>query len=121
ALAHLAGADGRPVTSLAIAEARGLPHLPLMKVLHALVAARLLRSGRGPRGGYRLARPAPRVTLLEVLEAVGRPPAPRPGRARVGGGDSRSDRRLEAGCRGAAAAVRRRLAGVRLSALASGR
>jgi Rrf2 family protein len=121
ALAHLAAeGGGRPVTSLAIAGARGIPHLALLKVLHALVAARLLRSNTGPHGGYRLAKPAPRVTLLEILEAVdgpldnhggAGPPSARPA----------FDRRLEEARAWAAGAARRELARVRLSDLAGSR
>jgi Rrf2 family protein len=39
-------------------------------VLKPLVVNRLLYSLRGPNGGYRLARPANKMTLLDVLEAV---------------------------------------------------
>jgi hypothetical protein len=34
------------------------------------VSARLLRAVPGPGGGYRLARPTSRISLLEVVEAV---------------------------------------------------
>jgi Rrf2 family protein len=120
ALAHLAAeGDGRPVTCLVIARARGLPHLALLKVLNELVAARLLRSNRGLRGGYRLAKPAPRVTLLEILEAVNGP-LDNHGGAGPPSAHPAFDRRLdEAGGR-AAGALRRQLARVRLSDLAGG-
>jgi DNA-binding IscR family transcriptional regulator len=42
-------------------------------VLQSLVSAQVLLSVKGPSGGYRLARPAGKVTLLEVVEAVDGP------------------------------------------------
>jgi Rrf2 family protein len=120
-LAHLAAeGNGRTVTSLAIAEARGIPHLALLKVLHALVAARLLRSDRGMRGGNRLARPAPRVTLLEILEAVDGP-LDNHGGAGPPSVHPAFDGRLEEARVRAAGVARRELARVRLSDLAGGR
>src|SRR5262249_55577419 len=74
ALAFLASRDaGDPVTSQHMAEADHSPERFLLKVLRPLVSAGLLRSLKGPHGGYRLARPADRITLLEILEAVGGP------------------------------------------------
>jgi len=74
ALAFLASRDGGdPVTSQHMAEADDSPDRFLLKVLRPLVAAGLLRSLKGPHGGYRLARPAERITLLEILEAAGGP------------------------------------------------
>jgi Rrf2 family protein len=40
------------------------------KALEALVSAGVLHSLKGHNGGYRLARPARSITLLEVVEAV---------------------------------------------------
>ena len=42
----------------------------LSKVLQQLVRSRLIRSQRGAGGGYVLATPADRVSLLDVVEAV---------------------------------------------------
>ncbi len=42
----------------------------LLKIMQQLVRANVLRSKRGPRGGYSLARPPKKITMLEVLEAV---------------------------------------------------
>src|SRR5438309_1487991 len=70
-LLHIAGGkQDRPVASHVIAAAESLPERFLLKVLKPLVSARLLHSVRGPHGGYRLARPTERITLLDVIEAV---------------------------------------------------
>ena len=53
---------------------QGLPRDYLAKLLQRLVKAELIESSRGPKGGFRLARPANRITLLEVVEAVSGPP-----------------------------------------------
>jgi len=60
-----------PVTT--IASAADLPSPYLGKILKDLVRARLLRSTRGPGGGYQLARPASEITLLDVKLSVDGP------------------------------------------------
>jgi Rrf2 family protein len=47
-----------------------LPVAYLAKQLQALVKAGVLAAATGPRGGFRLARPADQITLLQVVEAV---------------------------------------------------
>ncbi len=42
----------------------------LLKVLQQLVRTGVLRSKRGPRGGFFLARRAEEITLLQIVEAV---------------------------------------------------
>jgi Rrf2 family protein len=53
-----------------LAEFHGVPGPYLAKSLQALTAAGLLESRGGRHGGYRLSRPAGRITLLEVVLAV---------------------------------------------------
>jgi Rrf2 family protein len=104
---------GGPAAAHEIARERGLPGEFLAKTLVPLVRAGLLVSLRGPNGGFRLARPASRITLLEVVEAVDGPvrgAAPRVGVL---------DARLRAVCERVADLVRRRLGQVRLSDLAA--
>jgi Rrf2 family protein len=54
----------------ALAEYHGVSESYLQKHLQALTRAGLLESVPGPKGGFRLARPADQITLLDVLEAV---------------------------------------------------
>lgn len=59
-----------------LAEYHELPSAYLAKQLQALAAAGIVASVTGRRGGYRLARPAADVTVLEIVQAVeGRGPA----------------------------------------------
>lgn len=53
-----------------ISQAEGIPGPFLSNILHRLVASGILRSTRGPTGGYGLARPAARVSLLDIKEAI---------------------------------------------------
>src|SRR5437762_4530885 len=64
----------RPIASHNIANAiKGIPKRFLLKVLKPLVSANVLRSIKGPNGGYRLARAASEISVLEILEAVDGP------------------------------------------------
>jgi Rrf2 family protein len=53
-----------------LAEYHGVPPAYLAKHLQALARAGVLETVKGPRGGYRLARPPAEVTLLDVVEAI---------------------------------------------------
>jgi len=70
ALTHLAGTNEACVSARAIAAEYGVPVSLLMNVLKVLSAAGFVRSWRGPRGGYSLARPADQITLAEVIETI---------------------------------------------------
>ena len=48
----------------------GVPAAYLAKQLQTLVRAGVLSATTGPRGGFRLARPAEQITLLQIVEAV---------------------------------------------------
>ena len=60
-------ADEGPVRVDEIASVIGCPRNYLSKTLHLLVRARILRSERGPRGGFRLAMTPERLTLARVV------------------------------------------------------
>lgn len=50
-----------------LASTLGIPQNYLSKTLHLLAREGILTSTRGKHGGFRLARPADRITLLEVV------------------------------------------------------
>jgi Rrf2 family protein len=56
-----------------ISKAYNIPLEYLLKILQQLVKAEVLRSKRGPRGGFFLAKPADQITLLDIIEAVDGP------------------------------------------------
>jgi Rrf2 family protein len=56
-----------------ISKQYNIPLEYLLKILQQLVRANVLRSKRGPRGGFFLARAAESITLLEIIEAVDGP------------------------------------------------
>jgi len=111
--------QNKPVASHHIARARGIPERFLLKVLKPLVSARVLHSIKGPNGGYRLARSANEISMLEVIEAVDGPirgVAPLSQSA----SDGYLDRKLETICNQSAEQLRKHLQRVRISEL-SGR
>ncbi len=59
-----------PVSTTVIADETGVPRPFLSKVLAQLVDAGLLAAVRGRSGGFLLALPADRITVLMVLNAV---------------------------------------------------
>ena len=65
-----------PVPAATISKAGKYPPRFLYRVLRRLVDAGLLNGTSGPGGGYSLARPARRITLLDIVTAVeGKPTA----------------------------------------------
>lgn len=68
--------EGKVLPGKSLATLHGLSETYLLKHLRALAAAGLVEALPGPRGGYRLARVAPQITLLDIVEAIdGREPA----------------------------------------------
>src|SRR3954449_13207225 len=60
----------RALPAAKLAEYHGVPAAYLAKHLQALSRAGILVSGHGPRGGYRLPRPAREISVLDVVEAI---------------------------------------------------
>lgn len=61
------------ILSQRIAKEYDIPLEYLLKILQQLVRANVLRSKRGPRGGFSLAKPARRITMLQIIEAADGP------------------------------------------------
>lgn len=61
---------GVTASAAQLAEHYDVPAAYLAKQLQALVRAGVLIATTGPRGGFRLARPAEQITLRQVIEAV---------------------------------------------------
>ena len=70
AVLHLARYDDRPVLSKEIAQALDIPQHFLAKILQDLARHGLLQSFKGRGGGFKLARPANKIKLLEVVETI---------------------------------------------------
>ena len=64
--------DG-PVLSARISKEYGIPPDYLVKIMQQLVRASVLRSKRGPRGGFTLAHDPKEITMLQVIEAIDGP------------------------------------------------
>ncbi len=67
-LAALPPGVGLPANALA--EFHDLAPAYMAKHMQALARAGVVESVRGPRGGYRLARPAVEISLWDVVEAI---------------------------------------------------
>jgi Rrf2 family protein len=107
----------RPVASHNIAQARNIPERFLLKVLKPLVSARVLLSIKGPNGGYRLAKPAGDITMLEILEAVD---GPIRGQAPlIEDSNTPLNNKLEAICKQTADQTRKHLEKIKLTELVS--
>ena len=58
------------ILSQSISKEYDIPLEYLLKILQQLVRANVLRSKRGPRGGFSLARPTKKISMLNIIEAV---------------------------------------------------
>jgi Rrf2 family protein len=74
AVGYIAKNQGHGVVlSQDVSKEYDIPLEYLLKILQQLVRANVLRSKRGPRGGFSLAKPTNKITMLEVIEAVDGP------------------------------------------------
>jgi Rrf2 family protein len=69
AVSELAVANA-PRTVEQLSAAQHIPHKYLESILGELRRGGLLRSQRGPDGGYRLARPAGEISIADVIRAL---------------------------------------------------
>lgn len=101
-----------------LAEMTKVPNNYLAKVLQQLAAVNLIAGRRGVGGGYKLARPADQISILEIIQKIGvlrRIPACPLGLENHSGGLCALHRALDS----AAEAVIRQLEGVSLKHLLS--
>ena len=63
----------RPLRADEIADATGAPRNYMGKTLNSLVKAGVLRSARGPQGGFSLAIPAESLTIARVIDCFVEP------------------------------------------------
>jgi Rrf2 family protein len=61
---------GAALPAAKLAEYHDVPAAYLAKHLQALARHGVVETVKGPRGGYRLARPATEITVLDVVEAI---------------------------------------------------
>ncbi len=64
-------AEDKPVTIKAVAEREGISPEFLEQIFFRLRRGGVIKSVRGPGGGFYLARPAAEISLLDILEASG--------------------------------------------------
>lgn len=74
-LSRLAMLEGQTMTAPELSSATALPLPTVSKVLKLLAKADVISSQRGTQGGYSLDRPADRVTVAEIVEALEGPVA----------------------------------------------
>ena len=68
---YLASREPGTITPAAeLAASLRVPHRFALKILHSLIRSGLVRSFRGAEGGFILAGPPDRITLLHVIEAM---------------------------------------------------
>ena len=71
ALVHLAAIPaGEYAMAKSIASAADIPGHFLAKLLQQLARDGFLKSSKGPHGGFRLARPAADVSMLNIVDAI---------------------------------------------------
>jgi Rrf2 family protein len=74
AVGHIAkyGVDGY-VPVISIAKKYGIEPSQIAKSVKELFRAGILKNRMGPKGGFKLARPANKITMLEIIEVIDGP------------------------------------------------
>lgn len=65
--------DQKIILSQTISKEYDIPLEYLLKILQQMVRANILRSKRGPRGGFSLAQTPKKISMLAIIEAVDGP------------------------------------------------
>ncbi len=66
------GVDGL-LTTNDVVQRSGIPLATVRKLLKCMVDGGLIDSFRGNQGGYKLARPAPKISIADVIQAIDGP------------------------------------------------
>ncbi len=69
-IALIAASEGQGICANKIAKLTKCSRNHLFKVLETMIKAKLIYSTRGPLGGYFLNKPATKIKLIEVFEAL---------------------------------------------------
>lgn len=69
-MVELARDEGKVISAQALAERAHVELPTASKVLKLMAGAGLVRSQRGPAGGYRVVRPATEITVAEIIAAI---------------------------------------------------
>jgi Rrf2 family protein len=69
-LLWLVGERDKPVSSRDLADLQGVPAPFVAKIFPQLEKAGIVAASKGIQGGYRLARPAAQVSVLDVVDAI---------------------------------------------------
>jgi len=69
-LLWLAASGDTPMSSRELAELQGISPSFLAKIFPKLEKAGIVAASEGVRGGYRLARPADEISVLEIVDAI---------------------------------------------------
>ena len=72
-MTHLARPGSVQASAQEIAQATRIPQPMAQKILKTLAREGLLRSQRGVKGGYELARPAGSITVAQIIETLDGP------------------------------------------------
>ena len=73
AMVYLAAHTDKRLSNSHIASELNVSEAHLSKVLQRLRKVGLVRSSRGPNGGFEFAKPSSKIALLDVLEAIDGP------------------------------------------------
>lgn len=116
ALAQLAADDGaKPLSCREICKRTDMPERFVLTILRTLARAGVVVSTRGIKGGYKLAKPPGRISLLEICDAVNGPAEPLA--LKLNGLNASGQRVMDEAFLGAADNSRQRLDAFRLDEL----
>ena len=105
-----------PVPCSRLASEGEMPERFLLQILRVLVTHGILRSARGVDGGYSLSRPADKISLLEVIEAIDGP-LDSAGESLMAAGPGEAQSKLQTALKQVTSTARKQLEAITLSQL----